>query len=396
LALFGNLVYRHVFTQSDYWEGVTRVGETNNKKYNLSWSASRTPVSPEKIDEFFVQIMEEKEKREKRADSDTGVSRKAKNPVKIQPEMLVNWWNSRLELSESEECSMKMREIWLKFTKETGIHISLALFGELSVRYVMRSNPNFAGVVRTRGIHDKKYSLRWKPLNPQTAAAATTSTTSTSATTAATATTTTTTTTALPMYHQHHHSPRAGSAGAPLSPPRSPRVPLAHAAAGGGSHPHIAPPASPPPARQQHPQLQYAQYGVSAAAVQHPYHHHYHHHHHHHHQPHHRQVLQQQQHAAQHHAHLHHHPAQHAAPHVSYAAAMQQPFEEEQSRAVDDDGGAFEVEDGFAQIGSAAYAPSAPAAAVAPVSAYQYPQFTLFGSRMDGLANSFSTVSIAS
>src|SRR5690242_13225255 len=59
---------------------------------------------------------------------------------------------------------MKMREIWLKFTKETGVHISLALFGELSVRYVMRSNPAFMGVVRTRGIHDKKYSLRWKPL----------------------------------------------------------------------------------------------------------------------------------------------------------------------------------------------------------------------------------------
>ncbi len=29
---------------------------------------------------------------------------------------------------------------------------------------MMRSNPNFVGVVRTRGIHDKKYSLQWKPL----------------------------------------------------------------------------------------------------------------------------------------------------------------------------------------------------------------------------------------
>jgi len=58
--------------------------------------------------------------------------------------------------------AMKMREIWARFTKETTIQISLALFGELSVRYVLRSNPRFVGVNRTRGIHDKKYSLRWK------------------------------------------------------------------------------------------------------------------------------------------------------------------------------------------------------------------------------------------
>jgi len=75
--------------------------------------------------------------------------------------MLISWWENTLEPSPASEY-MKMREIWARFTKETGIQISLALFGELSVRYVLRSNPRFVGVARTRGIHDKKYSLRWK------------------------------------------------------------------------------------------------------------------------------------------------------------------------------------------------------------------------------------------
>jgi len=164
LALFGNLVYRHVFTQNTCWTGVTRVGETNNKKYNLSWAPHRPAISAERLDEFFANITEEKEKRDRRADCAEPSQRKVKNPVKIQPEMLVGWWESRLEVVETESCQMKMREIWLKFTKECNIHISLALFGELSVRYVLRTNPQFGGVVRTRGIHDKKYSLRWKPV----------------------------------------------------------------------------------------------------------------------------------------------------------------------------------------------------------------------------------------
>jgi len=162
LALFGNLVYRHVFNQSPYWAQVTRVGETNNKKYNLEWSAKKITVTNEKLDEFFGLITAEKEKRQKRhKEGETNLLKKTKNAPKLQPEMLISWWENSIEPSSSAEY-MKMREIWARFTKETGIQISLALFGELSVRYVLRSNPRFVGVARTRGIHDKKYSLRWK------------------------------------------------------------------------------------------------------------------------------------------------------------------------------------------------------------------------------------------
>jgi len=161
LALFGNLVYRHVFNQSPYWSQVTRVGETNNKKYNLEWSLNKTTVSNEKLDEFFGLITAEKEKRQKRHKEGEAILKKTKNSPKLQPEMLISWWENTLEPSPASEY-MKMREIWARFTKETGIQISLALFGELSVRYVLRSNPRFVGVARTRGIHDKKYSLRWK------------------------------------------------------------------------------------------------------------------------------------------------------------------------------------------------------------------------------------------
>jgi len=164
LALFGNLVYRHVFTHSGNWAMVTRVGETNNKKYNLVWMAHRN-VTEEQLDDFFQLITEEKEKLDKRNQENEN-TKKSKNAVKIQPEMLVSWWSTRLEPSQSADCTMKMREIWARFTKDTGVHISLALFGELSVRYVMRSNPTFCNVVRTRGIHDKKYSLKWKSFVP--------------------------------------------------------------------------------------------------------------------------------------------------------------------------------------------------------------------------------------
>ncbi len=56
LALFGNLVYRHVFTHSGYWASVTRVGETNNKKYNLRWMKLKPSGDDEQIDEFFSQV----------------------------------------------------------------------------------------------------------------------------------------------------------------------------------------------------------------------------------------------------------------------------------------------------------------------------------------------------
>lgn len=65
LALFGNLVYRHVFTHSGYWAAVTRVGETNNKKYNLRWMKNKA-TSDDQIEEFFSLITEEKEKHERR------------------------------------------------------------------------------------------------------------------------------------------------------------------------------------------------------------------------------------------------------------------------------------------------------------------------------------------
>ena len=160
LALFGNLVYRHVFTNSGHWAAVTRVGETNAKKYNLRWAdqVGRAAVTEEQLDGFFAFITEEKERSERLRGQDTEQGKRTKSVAKISPEQLVQWWAMRLEPASTSDCTMKMREIWARFTKETGVHISLALFGELSVRYVMRSNPTFANVVRTRGIHDKKYA----------------------------------------------------------------------------------------------------------------------------------------------------------------------------------------------------------------------------------------------
>jgi len=81
LALFGNLVYRHVFNQSPYWSQVTRVGETNNKKYNLEWSSKKTVVSNEKLDEFFGLITAEKEKRQKRHKEGEAILKKQKTPL---------------------------------------------------------------------------------------------------------------------------------------------------------------------------------------------------------------------------------------------------------------------------------------------------------------------------
>lgn len=158
LALFGNLVYRHVFTNSGHWAAVTRVGETNAKKYNLRWgdTVGRAGVTEDQLDNFFAFITEEKERSERLRGQDAEQGKRAKSVAKISPEQLVQWWSMRLEPAATSDCTMKMREIWARFTKETGVHISLALFGELSVRYVMRSNPTFANVVRTRGIHDKK------------------------------------------------------------------------------------------------------------------------------------------------------------------------------------------------------------------------------------------------
>jgi len=161
LPLFGNVVYRHVLQECPEWTNVTKTGDVKQKRYNLGWI--QPPASEEQLDAFFTTIKEEKERVEKKINkeipcTDSGV---IKSSIFLDPEVLGSWWEKRLEPTDPSNCRMRMRDVYERFYAETGVDMPKALFGELSVRYVL-SKPKFANVVRKGKIHNKRYSLRWK------------------------------------------------------------------------------------------------------------------------------------------------------------------------------------------------------------------------------------------
>jgi len=164
LPLFGNVVYRHVLQECPEWVKVTKTGDVKQKRYNLGWILP--PASEEDLDAFFTIIKEEKERVEKKINKDiqtteSGVSKAA---IFLDPEVLSSWWEKRLEPTDPSQCRMRMRDVYERFYIETGVEMPKALFGELSVRYVL-SRPAFSQVVRKGKIHNKRYSLRWKDTN---------------------------------------------------------------------------------------------------------------------------------------------------------------------------------------------------------------------------------------
>jgi len=167
LPLFGNVVLRHVLQADPDWRGVTKTGDIKQKRYNLCWITD-PPGTEEELDTFFSHIKEEKEKVEKVAPPKESVDPQAvpppapKSPTMfLDPVVLAKWWLKRLEPSDAAVCRMRMRDVYERFVAETEVNMPKALFGELSVRYVL-SLPQFAEVVRKGKIHNKRYSLRWK------------------------------------------------------------------------------------------------------------------------------------------------------------------------------------------------------------------------------------------
>jgi len=171
LPLFGNVVLRHVLQADPDWRAVTKTGDIKQKRYNLCWIAE-PPGTEEELDAFFSRIKEEKEKVEKIAPlkaaepqvaaasaASTGSAKSA--TMFLDPVVLAKWWLKRLEPSDPAICRMRMRDVYERFVAETEVNMPKALFGELSVRYVL-SLPQFAQVVRKGKIHNKRYSLRWK------------------------------------------------------------------------------------------------------------------------------------------------------------------------------------------------------------------------------------------
>jgi len=161
LPLFGNVVYRHVLQECSEWTNVTKTGDVKQKRYNLGWI--QPPASEEQLDAFFTTIKEEKERVEKKINKEipTAESGVVKSSIFLDPEVLGSWWEKRLEPTDPSNCRMRMRDVYERFYAETGVDMPKALFGELSVRYVL-SKPKFANVVRKGKIHNKRYSLRWK------------------------------------------------------------------------------------------------------------------------------------------------------------------------------------------------------------------------------------------
>jgi len=56
---------------------------------------------------------------------------------------------------------MRMKDVYDRFVLETGVIMPKALFGELSVRYVL-SKQRFSVVIRRGKVHNKRYSLQWR------------------------------------------------------------------------------------------------------------------------------------------------------------------------------------------------------------------------------------------
>jgi hypothetical protein len=149
------------------WKRVTKTGDIKQKRYNLDWIHNGIPpATEEELEAFFSRIKEDKERTDRTSSKALIAFEKdsmiGKDPsLFLDPNVLAKWWIENLEPSDQNECRMRMRDVYERFVQDTEVRMPKALFGELSVRYVL-SRPEYAPVVRKGKIHSKRYSLRWR------------------------------------------------------------------------------------------------------------------------------------------------------------------------------------------------------------------------------------------